>query len=259
VPLEEYVDAFTFTRFDPSGPVQGNDYIKNATSILDYVFRELAISYLGRHDLAHVNPGDVGATAIGGEPQSAPQPGPEASVSHGLVRGRRLSVVDRGADAIGGGGGSRAAGGGGSSPATVTALASHGPMAQIGNAVRALAAQPSPATGYKRDVAASPALRTGLAEPATAPALRPASAETSPATQPASRPADSGLTFRAAGSNARAESGSSTSGPATSDLRAAAKLRGYQGDACGECGNFTLVRNGTCLKCDTCGNTTGCS
>src|SRR6185312_4739862 len=75
VPLEEYVEAFTFTRFDPSGLVQGNDAIKNATSILDYVFRELAISYLGRNDLAHVNPGDVGATAIGGEPSmSTPQP-----------------------------------------------------------------------------------------------------------------------------------------------------------------------------------------
>ena len=46
VPLEEYVDAFTFTRFEPSGPVQGNDSIKFATSILDYVFRELAVSYL---------------------------------------------------------------------------------------------------------------------------------------------------------------------------------------------------------------------
>ena len=54
VPLEEYVDAFTFTRFEPAGFVQGNDAIKNATSMLDYVFRELAISYLGRHDLAHV-------------------------------------------------------------------------------------------------------------------------------------------------------------------------------------------------------------
>ena len=51
VPLEEYVDAFTFTRFEPAGMVQGNELIKNATSILDYVFRELAVSYLGRHDL----------------------------------------------------------------------------------------------------------------------------------------------------------------------------------------------------------------
>jgi len=56
VSLEEYVDAFTFTRFEPAGLVQGNDAIRNATSILDYVFRELAVSYLGRDDLAHVSP-----------------------------------------------------------------------------------------------------------------------------------------------------------------------------------------------------------
>ncbi len=56
VPLEEYVDAFTFTRFEPAGLVQGNEAIKNATSILDYIFRELAVSYLGRNDLAHVDP-----------------------------------------------------------------------------------------------------------------------------------------------------------------------------------------------------------
>ena len=56
VPLEEYVDAFTFTRFEPAGPVQGNDSIKYATSILDYVFRELAVSYMSRFDLAHVDP-----------------------------------------------------------------------------------------------------------------------------------------------------------------------------------------------------------
>ena len=56
VPLDEYVEAFTFTRFEPAGMVMGNDRIKNATSILDYVFRELAVSYLDRDDLAHVNP-----------------------------------------------------------------------------------------------------------------------------------------------------------------------------------------------------------
>ncbi len=58
VPLEEYVDAFTFTRFEPAGPVQGNDSIKYATSILDYVFRELAVSYMSRFDLAHVDPSE---------------------------------------------------------------------------------------------------------------------------------------------------------------------------------------------------------
>src|SRR5207248_10368604 len=56
VPLEEFVDAFTFTRFEPAGLVIGNDSIKNATSVLDYIFRELAVSYLGRHDLSHVIP-----------------------------------------------------------------------------------------------------------------------------------------------------------------------------------------------------------
>src|SRR5437667_3362915 len=60
VPLEEYVDAFTFTRFEPNGPVQGNDSIKYATSIIDYVFRELAVSYLSRFDLAHIDPSAVG-------------------------------------------------------------------------------------------------------------------------------------------------------------------------------------------------------
>src|SRR5213075_2289541 len=64
VPLEEYVDAFTFTRFEPAGPVQGNDSIKYATSILDYVFRELAVSYMSRFDLAHVDPSESGFDAL---------------------------------------------------------------------------------------------------------------------------------------------------------------------------------------------------
>ncbi|HET6575666.1 MAG TPA: adenosylcobalamin-dependent ribonucleoside-diphosphate reductase [Fimbriiglobus sp.] len=59
VPLEEYVDAFLFTRFEPNGVVQGNPYIKMSTSLIDYIFRELAITYLGRHDLAHVIPEDL--------------------------------------------------------------------------------------------------------------------------------------------------------------------------------------------------------
>jgi ribonucleoside-diphosphate reductase alpha chain len=64
VPLEEYVDAFVFTRFEPNGPVQGNPHIKMTTSVIDYIFRELAITYLGRHDLAHVQPEDLRADAI---------------------------------------------------------------------------------------------------------------------------------------------------------------------------------------------------
>jgi len=53
VPLDEFVDAFIETKFEPSGEIKGNDRILNASSILDYIFRELAISYLGREDLAH--------------------------------------------------------------------------------------------------------------------------------------------------------------------------------------------------------------
>src|SRR5271166_3730665 len=92
VPLEEYVDAFTFTRFEPAGFVQGNDAIKNATSVLDYIFRELAISYLGRNDLAHVDPTDIGhdlmgdatrAFALRQTPASA-----EKLVSRGFVRAK---------------------------------------------------------------------------------------------------------------------------------------------------------------------------
>jgi ribonucleoside-diphosphate reductase alpha chain len=65
VPLDEYVDAFLFTRFEPNGIVQGNPYIKMSTSIIDYIFRELAITYLGRHDLAHVLPDDLRGDAVG--------------------------------------------------------------------------------------------------------------------------------------------------------------------------------------------------
>ena len=95
VPLEEYVEAFTFTRFEPAGLVQGNETIKNATSILDYIFRELAVSYLGRHDLAHVDPREiVGETGLGSSDDATDEQLaldlPESvskMVSKGLVRG----------------------------------------------------------------------------------------------------------------------------------------------------------------------------
>ena len=83
VPLEEYVEAFTFTRFEPAGIVQGNEAIKNATSILDYIFRELAISYLGRHDLAHVDTSNFSNTALG----RGISEGKAEAVSKGLTRG----------------------------------------------------------------------------------------------------------------------------------------------------------------------------
>src|SRR5262249_51200778 len=111
VPLEEFVETFTFTRFEPSGIVEGNEAIKMATSILDYIFRELAISYLGRNDLAHAEPGDllpdsVGRAAITAmtapESDRAPEPDRAAVAaivqrvaSTGFVRSR-LTVLQGG-------------------------------------------------------------------------------------------------------------------------------------------------------------------
>lgn len=203
VPLDEYVEAFTFTRFEPAGMVMGNDRIKNATSILDYVFRELAVSYLDRNDLAHVNPdsptslGKGVAEDHGARPSAAsPAPVPaERFVSRGMTRGKTanasLMLVPT-ADAA------RYAPQAAASTSTVTALRS--------------------ATALKIDPAAT-ALNAAELHPIPAP--------------PPSK--DTGL------------------------LRAEAQMKGYTGDQCTECHNFTMVRNGTCLKCDTCGTTTGCS
>ncbi len=109
VPLEEFVEAFTFTRFEPNGIVQGNDAIKNATSILDYIFRELAVSYLGRDDLAHVIQEDLAPDSVGkGDDESSlPRTGSAAAgaaidaakkVSAGFVRSR-FRVLDGGTNA----------------------------------------------------------------------------------------------------------------------------------------------------------------
>lgn len=190
VPLEEYVDAFTFTRFEPAGFVQGNDSIKNATSILDYVFRELAISYLGRYELAHVDPSEVGNIGLGhGDGQGASVAPQQTSVSKGLVRSRaeKLMLIPGGAEA----------------PRQATAA--HGY-----SSVGATALKQEPEAFGEAEMA-----KLGFAAPSAQ--------------------------------------------PSASERRAEAIMKGYVGDSCGECGNFTLVRNGTCLKCNTCGATTGCS
>ena len=91
VPLDEFVDAFVFTRFDPAGPVTGNDTVKSATSILDYIFRELGISYLGRTDLGNADPGELNADGLGRGKRDAieeeePQPA-SRFISRGFSRG----------------------------------------------------------------------------------------------------------------------------------------------------------------------------
>jgi ribonucleoside-diphosphate reductase alpha chain len=90
VPLDEFVDAYVFTRFEPAGPVTGNDRVRSATSILDYIFRELAISYLDRDDLANADPDALNADGLGtGETQREPDDALPASqlISKGFARG----------------------------------------------------------------------------------------------------------------------------------------------------------------------------
>ena len=222
VPLDEYVDAFTFTRFEPSGPVQGNNSIKYATSILDYVFRELAVSYMERFDLAHVDPSGEGFDALGKGVAEGKPASDTRYVSKGLTRSRtdRLKVMQGGqgvadrADSSSpspAGGGSAGESGRGGVAGKVTALTSSAPRAEF-SGTSALKAEP--------EQKLSP---TELLEQHNRTDAR---------------------------AHARA---------AAAEKRAEARAKGYEGEACGECGNFTLVRNGTCMKCDTCGSTTGCS
>jgi ribonucleoside-diphosphate reductase alpha chain len=197
VPLEEFVDAFTFTRFEPAGPVRGNEAIKNATSILDYLFRELAVSYLGRYELAHVDPSEIGSTTLGSGDAGEGKRSTEALVSPGYTRGR---VGERKLQA---------------------------PSKAQSTGVHARALQ----TEVRDD-----------AQPRT----------TSFATPSLQRPSPETAEHVARAVETLAERGAT-------ELVAEARVKGYEGEACGECGNFTLVRNGTCLKCDTCGATSGCS
>jgi ribonucleoside-diphosphate reductase alpha chain len=134
VPLEEYVDAFVFSKFEPNGMVQGHDYVKMATSVIDYIFRDLGISYLKRSDLGQVKREDI----VDNSPENKPETEYEE--------------------------------------------------------------QPAP----------------------------PASREAPPPQSAAGKIVQ-------------------------------ARVKGYEGDPCPVCSSFTLVRNGSCMKCDTCGNTTGCS
>ena len=196
VPLEEFVDAFTFTKFEPAGMVQGNDSIKSATSILDYIFRELAVSYLDRTDLAHVKPVGASFDDLGGGAYEA-----QANVAEPSERtaSKSLEVLKQVA----------------STGYMRKRLPQELVVLQGGMGAMALSGDPVAALNTLVPVTAQAAFGGG----ATALA----------------------------------------SGTVTMDARAKAKMQGYEGEACGECGNYTLVRNGTCMKCNTCGATSGCS
>lgn len=154
VPLDEFVDAFTFTRFEPNGIVQGHDNIKMSTSVIDYVFRDLACRYLGRTDLVHVKPVDLKPDTITGEDQDAHEP------LIAMMEGREVVHED-----------------GRVSIDTQKVFTKQANSDMIKEAKK----------------------------------------------------------------------------------RQEAKFKGYEGESCSDCGSYTLVRNGSCLKCDTCGATTGCS
>jgi ribonucleoside-diphosphate reductase alpha chain len=162
VPLEEFCEAFLFTRFEPNGMVQGSDTVKFSTSLIDFVFRELAISYLGRFELAQVEPEQLMQLGGNRKPESQGQslaPLATGGMTPLFPEGEAASMVQTASPAL--------------------AVPGHGHAAQ----------------------AASP----------------------------------------------------------SQNAFTTARQKGYTGDPCPECGHLTMVRNGACLKCQTCGATTGCS
>jgi ribonucleoside-diphosphate reductase alpha chain len=197
VPLEEYVDAFVFTRFEPNGIVKGHDNIKITTSVLDFIFRDLALAYLERTDLVQVKPDDLIATTTNG-----------------------IREYDE-----------------------------HDESGENGSG-ESSDEKPGPRIGKSRD-----------AGNGTAPGGNGSSAA------PSAQPKPASVQVSAGGGKAHAPAGSepeSLSAGAAAERLAArewetARLQGYEGDPCPVCGHLTLVRNGTCLKCLTCGSTTGCS
>ncbi|PWK65788.1 vitamin B12-dependent ribonucleotide reductase [Aminobacter sp. AP02] len=227
VPLDEYVEAFTFTKFEPAGMVVGNDAIKNATSILDYVFRELAVSYLGRHDLAHVDQSDFDKTALG----KGITEGKALPFSKGLTRGASPLKVVSGVT------GNDPKGSAAASPARTTPVTAFSGSNVLSLAPKA-AISAEASTAYKRDYEER---AKELAEEIT---VEQTSEETTVTT--------SLFTDAAAQEAADAKK-------VAADRRAKSMLQGYTGNSCSECQNFTMVRNGTCEKCDTCGATSGCS
>ncbi|QLF70248.1 vitamin B12-dependent ribonucleotide reductase [Peteryoungia desertarenae] len=236
VPLEEYVEAFTFTKFEPAGMVQGNDAIKNATSILDYVFRELAVSYLGRHDLAHVDTSDFSNTALG----KGIQEGKTNLVSTGWTRGHKPMLV-------GGTGHQPLAEPKGAATAAPAKASSGGTVTAFsGNAARKLevtaAISTSEIVAFKRDYEER--------------AVEFAEEIAEELVDEAGQEATALFSDKAAADAAAAKADAKK---VEAERRMRSIAQGYTGNMCSECQNFTMVRNGTCEKCDTCGATSGCS
>jgi ribonucleoside-diphosphate reductase alpha chain len=211
VPLEEFVEAFLFSRFEPNGFVEGNKSIRMATSIIDYIFRELAITYLGRNDLAHISEDDLRGDTIGTpseesiewEGEEPVKPGthplaPNASRNETDIHTTHLRFATNGSGKSESGNGDHHGGNGHGKSHGTQPLSAAAPTTAVSSAQTVL----------------------------------------------------------------ESESGRHYATETTNRLQQQvriARMQGYEGDMCGACGQFTMVRNGTCLKCTTCGATSGCS
>jgi ribonucleoside-diphosphate reductase alpha chain len=174
VPLEEFVDAFVYTRFEPNGIVIGNPNIKMTTSLIDYIFRELAVTYLNRNELAHIErDAELRTSPI----DSISKLDKEADYEEEEVYSERIIEEVQ-------------------------------PHEQHTSAADDKNHEPEPDL-YEQHVTAS--------------------------------------NVKHGESNGKYE------------MIKEARMKGYTGDICQSCGSLTMVRNGTCLKCTTCGETSGCS
>jgi ribonucleoside-diphosphate reductase alpha chain len=199
VPLEEFVEAFVFTRFEPNGPVADHQNIKMSTSIVDYMFRELALSYLGRTDLVQVKPEDLRNDTVGRPSQYPDFDDEEVEDENfaGHIPGR-----------------------------AGTEHSSAGFQAPLPFGDNAGATGSPTDTLIRSQVGAAAVYEDRFVS--------------------------------GNGANGRALIETSARSESSEKVRIA-RLKGYESDPCTNCGSFTMVRNGVCLKCDTCGETSGCS
>ncbi|MCE9502051.1 MAG: hypothetical protein K8R21_16340, partial [Leptospira sp.] len=186
VPLEEFVEAFTFFKFEPNGIVSGNSHIKMGTSVIDYLFRELAITYLGRYDLGQISPEDLRADELG---KKSTQKADEKNTEDSYLSEEEYFP--------------------GKSTNTTSGNGNSG-MPESVSRVKVM--NPSP------------------------------------------------LSFTEVMAKNEATFGGGRQGNSQAvQNKEEARIKGYTGDSCIECGSFQMVRNGSCLKCNSCGATTGCS
>jgi ribonucleoside-diphosphate reductase alpha chain len=236
VPLEEYVDAFVFTRFEPNGIVTGNPHLRLSTSVIDYIFRELAITYLGRHDLSPVTQEDMEGVIASGttnEPQDEDWDGEEVAVERRLVPKDGRAQVPH--------------------PQSSHLQPSLGPS--TASSKKNTAREIAPTTDGTNDVSKTDNNDSAkiFTSGATSGEAMRASGVTS------TQPIHGGTSSRGDSGNGNITPSGASANRSMVDQVKEARLKGFEGDACAECGALTMVRNGSCLKCQTCGATSGCS